>query len=294
MITKSPRSGRHVAPKARQWCKAHPFIALAVAAPVAIGGGSAASAATGHLGGQEQVSQQAVQQDSTLHLRPAVRWYPGWPNKNWPVTPRPTSSVPAPAPTDSAPAPAPTDSAPAPVPSETATSPAPTDSATSPAPAPSETATSPAPTGSAPAPTGSPTDSAPAPGSPMAEVVRLTNEERAKAGCGPLTVEPHLTQSAQGHASDMVKQQYFDHNSKDGSSPFDRMKRAGFTGGAMGENIAAGQSTPQDVMTGWMNSPGHKANILNCSFNQIGVGYDAGVVQPGYGGGSWVQNFGTL
>lgn len=123
------------------------------------------------------------------------------------------------------------------------------------------------------------------------EVVRLTNAERAEAGCGPLSVDPALTRAAQGHASDMVAQQYFDHTGKDGSSPFDRMKEAGFGGSMMAENIAAGQQSASAVVQGWMNSAGHRKNILNCSYDRIGVGYDAGAVKPGMTG-SWVQNFG--
>lgn len=90
----------------------------------------------------------------------------------------------------------------------------------------------------------------------------------------------------------MVNQQYFDHTGKDGSSPFVRMARAGYRGFPAGENIAAGQSSAAAVMKSWMKSPGHRANILNCSFNRIGVGYSSGSVGPGMSPGSWVQNFG--
>ena len=90
----------------------------------------------------------------------------------------------------------------------------------------------------------------------------------------------------------MVRNHYFDHTSQDGRSPFDRMKAAGFTGGAMAENIAVGYGTAAEVVEGWMNSDGHRRNILNCDYTMIGIGYDSGQVKPEWGNGSWVQNFG--
>jgi uncharacterized protein YkwD len=126
-----------------------------------------------------------------------------------------------------------------------------------------------------------------------AEVVRLTNVERAKAGCGALTVDSSLTRSAGGHAADMVARHFFDHTNPDGKDPFERMADAGFHGSAMAENIAMGYATPQAAITGWMNSSGHRANMLNCGYNRIGVGYDPGQILAGYSKGSWVQNFGT-
>jgi uncharacterized protein YkwD len=76
------------------------------------------------------------------------------------------------------------------------------------------------------------------------------------------------------------------HTGSDGSSPGDRITRAGYTWSAYGENVAYGYATPEQVMNGWMNSPGHRANILNCSFKEIGVG----LAQPG---SYWTQDFGT-
>jgi uncharacterized protein YkwD len=90
----------------------------------------------------------------------------------------------------------------------------------------------------------------------------------------------------------MVVHHYFDHNSQDGRSPFDRMKAAGFTGGSMAENIAVGYSSAAAVVDGWMNSEGHRRNILNCAYTMIGIGYDGGQVKPEWGNGSWVQDFG--
>jgi uncharacterized protein YkwD len=138
-----------------------------------------------------------------------------------------------------------------------------------------------------------PTTKPPAPsGSKEAQVLQLTNNERAKAGCGPLRTNSALTRAADAHATDMVVHHFFDHNSQDGRSPFDRMKAAGFKGGAMAENIAVGYSSAAAVVDGWMHSEGHRRNILNCTYTMIGIGYDSGQVKPDWGNGSWVQDFG--
>ncbi|NRQ38529.1 CAP domain-containing protein, partial [Nonomuraea sp. NN258] len=105
------------------------------------------------------------------------------------------------------------------------------------------------------------------------EVVRLTNAERAKGGCRPLQHDPRLRAAAFGHSSDMARQNYFSHTSKDGRSFMDRIRAAGFTGGTgWAENIAMGQRTPASVVTSWMNSSGHRTNIMNCKYTLIGVG----------------------
>ncbi len=124
---------------------------------------------------------------------------------------------------------------------------------------------------------------------PASQVVALTNAERAKAGCAPLTVDSRLTAAAQAHSDDMATHNYFSHTSQDGRTPFQRMAAAGYQFSIAAENIAAGQRTPTDVMTGWMNSTGHRENILNCSLKQIGVGYGTG----GNYGVYWTQDFGT-
>jgi uncharacterized protein YkwD len=160
-------------------------------------------------------------------------------------------------------------------------------------PAPRPTMSAPAPTRTAPRPNPpAPSTAAPAPsGGVTTQVVTLTNAERAKAGCGPLTVNATLTAVAQAHSQDMATNNYFDHNSQDGRTPFDRMTAAGYRYSTAAENIAAGQRTPQDVMTAWMNSPGHRANILNCALKQIGVGYATG--SSSQYGVYWTQDFGT-
>lgn len=104
-----------------------------------------------------------------------------------------------------------------------------------------------------------------------AAVVELTNAERAKAGCQPLTVDERLTAAARLHSQDMVAQGYFDHTSLDGRSPWDRAKAQGYPNPS-GENIAAGQPDAEAVVQAWMDSPGHRENILNCDFREIGVG----------------------
>jgi uncharacterized protein YkwD len=159
-------------------------------------------------------------------------------------------------------------------------------------PAPRPTMSAPAPSRTAPRPNPPAPSTAPAPsGGVTTQVVTLTNAERAKAGCGPLAVNATLTAVAQAHSQDMATNNYFDHNSQDGRTPFDRMTAAGYRYSTAAENIAAGQRTPQDVMTAWMNSPGHRANILNCALKQIGVGYATG--SSSQYGVYWTQDFGT-
>lgn len=124
------------------------------------------------------------------------------------------------------------------------------------------------------------------------QVLDLTNAARRQNGCGPLSLADSLVEAAGQHASDMVRRHYMDHNDPDGKSAFDRMETAGFHGSAMGENIAAGYDTAQRVFAAWMQSDGHRKNILNCNYNKIGIGYDPGQVKPDYGNGSWVEDFG--
>ncbi|WP_332871960.1 CAP domain-containing protein [Streptomyces triticisoli] len=116
--------------------------------------------------------------------------------------------------------------------------------------------------------------------------MELVNSERAKAGCSPLTVNAALNRAAQAHSEDMAAHRNMSHTGSDGSSPGDRITRAGYTWRTYGENVAYGYSTPEQVMAGWMSSSGHKANILNCAFKEIGVG----LAQPG---NYWTQAFGT-
>jgi uncharacterized YkwD family protein len=114
------------------------------------------------------------------------------------------------------------------------------------------------------------------------QIVTLVNKERATAGLKPVAGLDSLHKVAATKATDMRSNNYFSHTSPTYGSPFDMMKSFGVTYNAAGENIAMGQKTPEEVMTAWMNSPGHRANILNANFNYIGVGYDNNY---------WVQEF---
>ncbi|GAA3048218.1 hypothetical protein GCM10017562_07930 [Streptomyces roseofulvus] len=127
----------------------------------------------------------------------------------------------------------------------------------------------------------------PGQGSAADQVISLVNAERAKAGCGPLTANATLTSAAQGHSDDMAARDFFDHTNPDGDGPGERVTAAGYPWTTYGENIAKGQTTPEQVMDAWMNSPGHRANILNCDFKEIGVGIHTD------GGPYWTQVFGA-
>lgn len=119
------------------------------------------------------------------------------------------------------------------------------------------------------------------------EVIRLTNVERAKVGCGALRTDSRLTDAARLHSQDMVTKNYFDHTGSNGSTFVTREQAAGYPSPSA-ENIAWGQRTPAEVMTAWMNSAGHKANILNCGSVAVGVG----VVLTSSGVPYWTQDFG--
>ena len=122
-----------------------------------------------------------------------------------------------------------------------------------------------------------------------AEVVKLTNAERTAKGCPALRVDDRLVAAARTHSTDMVKAGFFSHTGSDGSNFVTREVRAGYPrSGASAENIAWGYRTPQQVVTGWMNSTGHRRNILNCASVAVGVGvaYTAG------GAPYWTQDFG--
>lgn len=105
------------------------------------------------------------------------------------------------------------------------------------------------------------------------EVVRLVNIERTKNGLSSLTYDWELSRVARYKSQDMKDNNYFSHTSPTYGSPFQMMKNFGITYKTAGENIAMGYKTPEAVVNGWMNSSGHRANILNSSFTRIGVGY---------------------
>lgn len=119
------------------------------------------------------------------------------------------------------------------------------------------------------------------------EVVTLVNQERAKQGLAPLKDNSQLSNVARTKSEDMVAKNYFSHTSPTYGSPFDMMKKFGITYTSAGENIAMGQQTAASVMSSWMNSSGHKANILSKNFTEIGVG----VAKDKSGSIYWTQQF---
>lgn len=106
-----------------------------------------------------------------------------------------------------------------------------------------------------------------------AEVIRLVNEIRRQNGLGELTASAELSHVARLKSQDMHDKGYFDHTSPTYGSAFDMLRSFGISYRTAGENIAYGYSTPQAVVDAWMNSSGHRANILNASYTQIGVGH---------------------
>jgi uncharacterized protein YkwD len=105
------------------------------------------------------------------------------------------------------------------------------------------------------------------------DILVLTNAERSNAGLGSLTLHPLLNQAAQAHAQDMADNSYFSHTGLSGSTAGTRITATGYVWQTYGENIAMGYRSANAVMTGWMNSPGHRANILKTNFLDIGIGY---------------------
>jgi len=132
-----------------------------------------------------------------------------------------------------------------------------------------------------------------------ARVVELVNEARSHprrcgrerfAAAPPLEVSRRLNDAAADHARDMLKRKYFEHRGSDGSEPRDRVARAGYKSRLTGENIALGPESAEEVVAGWLDSPGHCANIMEPRFQDIGVGLATG---PKRGQIYWVQNFGS-
>lgn len=123
-----------------------------------------------------------------------------------------------------------------------------------------------------------------------AEVVSLTNAHRASHGLRPLADDPRLTAAAQAYSEDMAVRRFYSHTSPEGTQPWDRARAAGSTHLGIGENIACGQRSPAEVVQGWMDSPGHRANILKPDFTHIGVGFQGG----GTAGTYWTQLFGSV
>ncbi|MFC3575338.1 CAP domain-containing protein [Streptomyces yaanensis] len=177
-------------------------------------------------------------------------------------------------------------SAPAAVPSASASPATPTRTA-SPKPSPTKSATAAPPAKKAPKkPKTTPSVTVPGEASAEVQVLKLVNEERAKVGCSPLKQSSPLRKLAEAFSQDMAARNFFDHTDPSGNDPWDRAAALGIRS-LGGENIARGQTTAEAVMDAWMNSPGHRANILNCDFKTLGVG-----VHFGSGGPWWTQDFG--
>ena len=123
-----------------------------------------------------------------------------------------------------------------------------------------------------------------------AEVVTLTNNYRVANGCGALRIDTRLVAAARAHSTDMVAKDFFSHTGSNGSTFVQREVLAGYSTGASAENIAWGYRSAQDVVTGWINSPGHKANILNCGSVAVGVGLALKADGTPY----WTQDFGRV
>lgn len=119
------------------------------------------------------------------------------------------------------------------------------------------------------------------------EVIRLVNIERTKRGLSPLKTNWQVSRIARYKSKDMADLNYFSHYSKTYGSPFNMLEAFGVKFSAAGENIASGQTSPSQVVTAWMNSPGHRSNILSPSYTQIGVG----LAKNRYGKTYWTQMF---
>jgi uncharacterized protein YkwD len=145
------------------------------------------------------------------------------------------------------------------------------------------TRTTPPPTTTTPPPAAPPVD-----GSVAGQVLALVNDARGGAGCPAVRLDDRLNAAAAAHSADMAANDYFDHTSRDGRSFVDRVRAQGYDA-PRSENIAAGQRTPADVVAGWLDSPGHRRNILDCGSTEMGVGRADG----GSFGRYWTQVFGT-
>lgn len=154
----------------------------------------------------------------------------------------------------------------------------------------STTTTTTVPPSTQPAPPPPPSTARPAPPAPSredieTEVVTLANEARKANGCDPLEIDDRLVEAARAHSEDMAANDYFSHDSLDGSSFADRVTAAGYPRPAA-ENIAQGQDSARTVHDAWMDSEGHRANILNCDLTAVGVGVHLDTW-------TWTQDFGA-
>ncbi|MEV6346863.1 CAP domain-containing protein [Actinoplanes sp. NPDC051851] len=128
------------------------------------------------------------------------------------------------------------------------------------------------------------------PASPVQrQVLTLVNKARQRAGCRAVTIDRRLVLAASRHAADMARRNYFEHDSRDGDDVGDRVSDAGYRWRKYGENIARGQRTAGEAMRGWMTSPPHRRNILDCGLKEMGVGLALSTNHTAY----WVQDLAT-
>jgi uncharacterized protein YkwD len=121
------------------------------------------------------------------------------------------------------------------------------------------------------------------------QVLALVNENRERGGCPDVSLDRRLILTAQGHAADMAKRDYFAHESPDGQGAGERVSDAGYRWSRYGENIARGQDSPYEVVDGWMHSPEHRENIMDCRLDEMGIGLAFDGERTPY----WVQDFAT-
>lgn len=111
---------------------------------------------------------------------------------------------------------------------------------------------------------------------PEEKLIALINTERSQRGINPVQVDPLLMQMAENHSYDMVNRKFFSHTNPDGDDPGDRLDNIDYDWLTYGENIGGGQKTAQDIFDAWMDSPGHRDNLLNPHLTEIGIGYGVG------------------
>jgi uncharacterized protein YkwD len=121
------------------------------------------------------------------------------------------------------------------------------------------------------------------------QILALVNQNRRRGGCGSLSLDRRLIEAANEHAADMARRDYFAHESPNGDGSGDRMREAGYRWQRYGENIARGVDSPWEVVDGWMHSPAHRENILDCRLHQMGIGLAIAGDRTIY----WVQDFAT-
>jgi uncharacterized protein YkwD len=126
------------------------------------------------------------------------------------------------------------------------------------------------------------------PRGPEADVLAMINAERVRAGCQPLRVEARLSEAAERQSEAMATRHYFSHTAPDGSTPGKRVKATGYVYQMVGENIEINSDDPEAVVSSWMNSPGHRQNILMCAFKETGI---AMAWPEGEGRAYWTQVF---